>query len=93
MTHAACLTRNLLPRYWLGRRQPNTGRTNRENLRSTHYTSFHDKFCQVEKHSAARARRSAKNENFDSLSLRSMPLGKVPAICRTIHPFAACRNG
>jgi hypothetical protein len=40
-----------------------------------------------------RARRSAKKENFDSLSVCCMPLGKIPAIRRTIHPFAASSNG
>jgi len=40
-----------------------------------------------------RARRSAKKENFDSLSVCCMPLGKIPAIRRTIHPFAADSNG
>jgi hypothetical protein len=40
-----------------------------------------------------RARRSAKKEDLDSPSLRCMPLGKVPAIRRTIHPFAAFSRG
>jgi hypothetical protein len=40
-----------------------------------------------------RARRSAKNEQHGSFSVRFVPSGKIPAIRRTIHPFAVFSNG
>jgi hypothetical protein len=47
-------------------------------------------FCQEKK--TLRARSEEREERLDSFSERFVPHGKIPAIRRTIHPFAASSN-
>jgi len=63
------------------------------NLTVADNTSIHDKFYQEEKRLRYALGGARRTKKLDSLTVRCMPLGKVPAIRRTIHPFAASSNG